>query len=574
MWRYLPAKRRLAHTCLFLLILLSITFLHVFHANAESNIVRVGVYENPPKIFTAGSGKPSGIFVDIIENIAGAEGWKLQYVPGTWAEGLGRLARGEIDLMPDVAYTSEREKIYDFHKVPVLTVWSQVYAPRGSGIQSILDLNGKKIAVLEQTIQMETFTRLTNSFGLKITLIPVADYKTEFQMVAAGKVDAGLTNRLYGLMNARKFGLEDTPVMFDPAPMFFAINKGSDSQLGEVIDRHLTELKKDPRSAYYAAMKRWTSEEVKYDIPRWLQIVGLVLGVVLIMSLVGSVVLKYRVTSRTRELKMINQEMEQRIAERTLSLQETNVRLREALEDLAVAKNRAEEADRLKSAFLATMSHELRTPLNSIIGFTGILLQGMGGPINDEQAKQLGMVKNSANHLLSLISDILDISKIEAGQLQVASEPFDLKESILRVVGSVRPLAEKKGLTFSLEVPDQTAEIVGDERRVEQVLLNLLSNALKFTDTGCISLRCVHKEGTYEVTVTDSGIGIKEEDLGTLFKPFRQVDSGLSRKYEGTGLGLSICQRLMELMGGSVWVESRAGKGSTFGFILPEGNGR
>jgi PAS domain S-box-containing protein len=247
----------------------------------------------------------------------------------------------------------------------------------------------------------------------------------------------------------------------------------------------------------------------------------------------------------------------------------TERELRQAMDELARAKESAETADRLKSAFLATMSHELRTPLNSIIGFTGILLQGMVGPLNGEQRKQLDMVHGSAVHLLSLIGDVLDISKIEAGQLSVVSEPIQVTSSIRKVVEAVRPLAEKKGLRLDVEISPEVGTIYSDTRRLEQVLLNIMGNAVKFTEKGGVSVKCSNAADGIVVQVADTGIGIKKEDIDGMFKPFHQIDTGLSRKYEGTGLGLSISKKLVELLGGEIWVTSEVDKGSTFGFRLP-----
>jgi len=252
----------------------------------------------------------------------------------------------------------------------------------------------------------------------------------------------------------------------------------------------------------------------------------------------------------------------------------------ERTKELSVAKDEAESADRLKSAFLATMSHELRTPLNSIIGFTGILLQELAGPLNDEQQKQLGMVQGSARHLLALINDVLDISKIEAGELQIAAEPFDLRASIEKVISIVRPLAEKKSLALSVTVGESVAAMTGDSRRVEQILLNLLGNAIKFTESGSVTLAAMlvpdFKRNAEDaqipavrLQVTDTGIGIKPEHVALLFQPFRQVDSTLSRSHEGTGLGLAICRRLTELMHGAIAVQSRRHVGSVFAVTLP-----
>ena len=244
-------------------------------------------------------------------------------------------------------------------------------------------------------------------------------------------------------------------------------------------------------------------------------------------------------------------------------------RVRERTAELALAKERAESADRTKSAFLATMSHELRTPLNSIIGFTGLMLQGLAGPLNPEQSKQLRMVKESGQHLLALINDVLDISKIEAGQIEIAAAPFEVPQAIEKVVQTVTPLADKKRLPVLTRIAPEVGRMASDRRRVEQILLNLVSNALKFTERGHVLITARLDSGVLRLAVTDTGLGIKPEDLGKLFEPFRQLDTGLTRQHEGTGLGLAICKRLAERLGGAISVESHWGVGSTFELTLP-----
>jgi len=256
------------------------------------------------------------------------------------------------------------------------------------------------------------------------------------------------------------------------------------------------------------------------------------------------------------ELQHQAEELELRVAKRT--------------KDLHVAMEKALEADQLKSSFLATMSHELRTPLNSIIGFTGIILMGLTGDLNDEQKKQLEMVQNSARHLLNLINDVLDISKIEAKQLETSREPFSMPETIEEVIKTMTPMAQEKGLQLTFDLSEDVGSIISDNRRVEQILINLINNALKFTHEGSISVMCRIQDSFVITSIKDTGIGIKQEDLDKLFSAFRQLDTGLDRNHEGTGLGLSICKKLVDLLDGEIKAESEgAGKGATFTFTLP-----
>ena len=253
-------------------------------------------------------------------------------------------------------------------------------------------------------------------------------------------------------------------------------------------------------------------------------------------------------------------------AQSVLSLE--NARL---FREIADKSRELEIASQHKSEFLANMSHELRTPLNAVIGFSEVLLDRMFGDLNDKQTEYLHDIMGSGRHLLSLINDILDLSKIEAGRMELEPSEFHLPTALDDACTLVRERASRRTITLRIAVDERVGEIRADERKIKQIMLNLLSNAIKFTpEGGRIEVRAVPSNGSVEVSVTDTGIGIAPEDQDAVFEEFRQVGTSAARR-EGTGLGLALCRKFIELHGGTIWVKSQVGVGSTFTFTLPVG---
>ncbi|MEW6739585.1 MAG: ATP-binding protein [Nitrospirota bacterium] len=270
------------------------------------------------------------------------------------------------------------------------------------------------------------------------------------------------------------------------------------------------------------------------------------------------------------ENRLLIEGLEEKVKERTRQLEDSNYELQLLNRELAVRREEAEAATRAKSKFLANMSHELRTPLTAIIGFSELMQMRIGGELTDKQKRYIEAINKSGAHLLGLINDILDLSKVEADKMELSYSDVDIKNIINESLIFMREKSMKHGIKVATDVEENIDIIKADEKRLKQVLINLLSNAVKFTpDGGSVGVRArLADSDSIEISVTDTGIGIAKEDMGKLFEPFQQLGSIYEKRCEGTGLGLALCKRIVELHGGNIWAESEYGKGSRFAFKM------
>ena len=350
--------------------------------------------------------------------------------------------------------------------------------------------------------------------------------------------------------------------------------EGRDYRRAEVIAR----AERVPGTDWVLVAKMDRDEVLADARYRGLTIVAVALLGTLLSALLGLLLYSRRQQRQGREMLAVERgrmRALQAVAEGEARLRQLNEELERLVEDrtreLVVARDLAESSNRVKDIFLATMSHELRTPLNSIIGFSEILLGGLAGELNGEQKTQLGIVHKSGQQLLALIGDVLDISKIEAGQLRLDLTRVPLQDVLVEQCQAFQLQARERGLELEFERPPEPIVVVADAQRLRQVLGNLMSNALKFTDHGSVGLVVERLDDRVRITVHDSGVGIAPEDLPNLFKPFRRLAPRQGGSRDGTGLGLAISHRLVQAMGGEMGVSSEPGRGSRFWFTLPSG---
>jgi PAS domain S-box-containing protein len=646
------------------LLLVLLTCIPVFAG--EPRVVRVGAFDYYPAIFKDKDGMIKGFYVDAMADIAQKENIRFEYVYGTWNEGLERIKSGEVDLLTSVAVTPERTKFLDYARQPLQTVWGELYVPSASEIDGILAVQGKKIAVMKGDYNAWYFSELVKKFDISCEYVEIKGFDDIFKAIAVKEVDAGIVNSTYGVAKQYEYGLRSTGVVFNPFNIYFAVAKGKNQDLLELLDRYLNKWRYQTDSPYNIARQKWShgTAGTMHVIPRWLLNSLAALAGVIFVSLLFILLLKRQIHQATADIlqsKAVLLESEAKFrsyidnspdgifvtdedgqclevnpaataitgypqeellkmsifdltppeslenahhhlhtlkehncagsefeflhkngkrrwwsidavklsATRYLGFTKDITSRRQTEEQLYQAITAAEAANTAKSRFLANMSHEIRTPMNSMIGLSELML---GTELTREQREYADLIKLSGRNLVQLISDILDLAKIEAHKIELESRDFDLQKEVNNTINLLTLSAREKGLTLSAQIDSDVPLLLkGDVGRLCQILNNIIGNAIKFTAKGSVLLHIRQDTEDTEQTilrflVTDTGIGIAADKLEKIFEPFTQADNSTTRQYGGTGLGLTIARQLAGLMGGTVGVESVEEKGTTFWF--------
>lgn len=513
---------------------------------SEHPVIHLGVDPTfVPYEFIDTDGTYKGIAADYIALICERTGLQMEVAKGlTWTEAYEKAVQGQLDVLPCVGQTAERERYFLFSDT-YFTFQRAIFVNEDTkDIRSFEDLNGKTIAVQMNSSHHSYMTQFSD---IKLSLYPTVE--AALRAVSIGTEIAFIGNFATSSYLAKSLGISNLkyiPIEVkeddQSQSLHFAVRKDW-PELVSIINKALASITKQERTEI---INNWIDVEGAVDytyVLRVIGIAGLILAAVLAVSYFWIIRLRKEVAKR-----------------------------RKAQEELTVAKEEAVSANQVKSLFLARMSHEIRTPLNAILGMAYLMKKT---ELTATQNMYLDKLSQASRNMLGTINDILDFSKIEAGKITLEKVPFDLDKILQRIISIESVKVEEQGIELSVnKSPDIPSMFLGDPLRIEQILLNLINNAVKFTDQGSVRvIITADASQTAECVVTfvvsDTGIGMSQEQLEHLFIPFDQGDSSISRRFGGSGLGLSIVKYLTDLMGGTISAESQPGKGATFTLRLP-----
>ncbi|MDD3276551.1 MAG: transporter substrate-binding domain-containing protein [Kiritimatiellales bacterium] len=513
---------------------------------AEQQTVRVGVYQNQPKVFQTEQGEVAGFFIDLIEDVAKEEDWHLVFVYGTWTEGLDRLTQGQIDLMPDVSYSAEREKKWKFNRNPALSDWFQVLCLRDHPISSILDLANKRIAVLRESVQQKSLESIVRDFDLQAEIISMPDYDVGLKMLRQHEVDLMIANR-YLAVNAESCypEIEATPVIFNPTRLHFAAPIEGRDALLDAIDRHLVQWKNDQNSIYYTSLKRWTGETPKTVIPRFIKYAACILCGALLLAASIAVLLRWQVRKRTAELES-------------------------ALEQLRKTQEKAIQQERLHALgqMASGIAHDFNNILTPIVGLADILL------LYPEKLSDHNLVKKNLEIISKAGRDGAEIVRRMRAFYQT-HEPEPCRETdpcdaVEAVVDLARPRWTQVGNDGRHHIKIETRltrgpHILVQETGLREALLNLVGNALDaMPKSGTITLSVRQEKQLVVISVSDTGTGMTPEIKKNCLAAFYTT-----KGCNGTGIGLAMVKDFCDKNRGRLSIDTQEGSGTTVSMTFP-----
>jgi signal transduction histidine kinase/ABC-type amino acid transport substrate-binding protein len=638
-----------------------------------AEIIKVGVHYNPPLCSIDSSNHAEGIFIDVFNKIASVNNWQIEYVPVSLAEGIEALKYGQLDLLSTVAITKEREQFLNFTDETIFTNWGLVYANKNSKIESITDLQGKKLALEKGDIHAQALLKLLDNFNINAEIIWCESLVEVFKTIDNNDADAGAVNKLFGYLQNIDQKLKVTSILFNPVNVNFASGPLSTSLLKKV-DETLIKIKANEPEFYKSTINQWLTKDSKQSAS-WILYLIYALSGLSILLIISLIILRRIVRKRTASLKeatklssqrgktiqqiehektLILNSLEEQVVfmdnnfnliwandafkksssipfekvvgtkcyetyfnrdtpcdfctyETSLLTNRTEIRehINEATgqifihkthpvfdnehksigfveilsdisekkkheQELIIAKEKAEQSDFLKSAFLANMSHEIRTPMNAIIGFSELLEDETLS--TQEKKSYLHIIQSNGNQLLKLISDILIFSQIESGHVNLQYSLLNvstlLNEIYEQFKSEINKYSKKIDIILESEI-DDLLELESDQVRIKQIIYNLLTNAIKFTEEGSITIGAYADNKQLTILVKDTGIGIPKDKQQDVFKRFSQVKNNQLKKATGSGLGLTIAHDLIKQLGGDIKLESQVGIGSTFYLTHP-----
>ena len=553
--------RRFGHIFFFAILVISTPELIL----ASGKAIKVGIYQNKPKVFINSAGKPQGFFIDILNYIASKEGWQLEYIASTWEKNLQKLEMAEIDLLLDIAESEGRSELFDFNEEIIFSNWAIVYGQKRSKIQSILDLKGKKIAAMKGDISYEDFSRNIENLGIYAAFEEADKFSDVFELIAHGKVDAGIISRLYGLQHEDKYNVARSTIICCPRNLYFAVPKNKNQDLIKKIDRHLYQLKRDDQSIYYSSLIKWIEGFSPWKFPAWLVWLLVLTGSTLAAFATGIVVLKKQVNVRTLELSKRNEELLSEITERKRAEEE-----KETLQAQLIQSQKMEAIGTLAGG----IAHDFNNSLQAIS--TYVQLMKVEKIRDSKDSDYLNNILNSLKNANNLTKQLLTASR----KIKSILRPTNLNDQILQVqtlLGRTIP----KMITIELDLAKDLKIIEADSGQIEQILLNLALNASQaMADEGRLTITTrnvvIDKDAWTThwgkdrgecvlLKITDTGHGIEKEVQHRMFEPFFTTKA----PGEGTGLGLSMVYGIVKNHHGHIECDSAPGAGTRFNIYFP-----